>query len=202
MISGWYHHRSQGPAINYKQPKSTLPELCPPGGTLVRHIQSKWSCYANQNDLSPVTIADYASQALVARLLGGFPKRPPVAEETLVIEPSGDGADRQADFLERVTHYVSPGARSHPTIGAPDDPHRPCPHTWTLDPIDVPRLPARRPIRRRLSPGSRRAGAARGTRLPQPERRFSPRPARTRITAHRCPRPGRLGHLAGRQRRF
>ena len=95
-----------------------------------------------KDDLSPVTVADYASQALVGRLLAeAFPDDPLIAEEDASgLRPSDSGEGRQADFLERVTYYVSALApEATPQVvctwidrGAA----APARRFWTLDPID------------------------------------------------------------------
>ncbi len=105
---------------------------------LVREIQAEMVSPAlTKEDRSPVTVADFASQALVARLLEEtFPNDPLVGEE---------GAEalrdpRQAASLERITAFVSrrlPHADPETVCawidrGAAD----PAPRFWTLDPID------------------------------------------------------------------
>jgi 3'(2'), 5'-bisphosphate nucleotidase len=88
-------------------------------------------------DRSPVTVADYASQAVICQgLADAFPDDPVVAEET----SEGLRAPDQTEMLAQVTHYV---ARSLPEA-TPDDvcdwiDHGgadPGPRFWTLDPID------------------------------------------------------------------
>jgi 3'(2'), 5'-bisphosphate nucleotidase len=92
---------------------------------------------AEKADRSPVTVADYASQAIICqRLADAFPNDPVVAEET----SQGLRSPDQADMLDQVTQYVReylPGATSEDVCGwidyggvAPG--HR----FWTLDPID------------------------------------------------------------------
>lgn len=90
-----------------------------------------------KEDRSPVTVADFASQALVAHLLQeAFPDDPLVGEEdaTALCVPS------QRPILERVTQFVSAFA----PIATPESvcswiDRGAAPHTqrfWTLDPID------------------------------------------------------------------
>ncbi len=105
---------------------------------LVREIQAEMVSPAlTKDDRSPVTVADFASQALVARLLAdAFPDDPLVGEE-------GSEALRtpqEADTLEQVTAFLK---RSFPEA----DPASVCAwidrgaaspafRFWTLDPID------------------------------------------------------------------
>jgi 3'(2'), 5'-bisphosphate nucleotidase len=54
-------------------------------------------------DRSPVTVADYASQAVICQgLADAFPDDPVVAEET----SEGLRAPDQTEMLAQVTHYV------------------------------------------------------------------------------------------------
>jgi len=90
-----------------------------------------------KNDRSPVTIADFGSQALVCRSLAAdFPNDPVVGEE----DAQTLRQPEQADFLDRITRQLAArGVDADPeTIcdwidrGAAD----PCDRFWTLDPID------------------------------------------------------------------
>ena len=105
---------------------------------LVREIQAEMVSPAlTKDDRSPVTVADFASQALVARLLAeAFPGDPLVGEE-------GSAALRtpqEAAALERVTAFVK---HSFPEA-TPDSvcawidrgAAAPASRFWTLDPID------------------------------------------------------------------
>ena len=105
---------------------------------LVRQVQAETiSSALTKDDRSPVTVADFASQALVGRLIAEyFPDDPLVGEEdsSVLRQPAG----RQT--LEQVTKFVSrlaPQATSETVCswidrgaGEPSD------RFWTLDPID------------------------------------------------------------------
>jgi len=105
---------------------------------LVRQVQAETiSSALTKDDRSPVTVADFASQALVGRLITEFfPDDPLVGEEdsSVLRQPAG----RQT--LEQVTKFVSrlaPQATSETVCswidrgaGEPSD------RVWTLDPID------------------------------------------------------------------
>jgi 3'(2'), 5'-bisphosphate nucleotidase len=107
-------------------------------GHLVRHVQKVMVSPAlTKNDRSPVTVGDFAAQALVASLLkAAFPHDPLVAEESAgaLMESEGNSA------LQQVTAFVSPeiGGVSAEEVcqlinrGASDGAKR----FWTLDPID------------------------------------------------------------------
>ncbi len=102
---------------------------------LVRLIQTEMVVSAHEkDDRSPVTVADYASQALLARLLADtFPQDALVAEEDAA-------ALRAMPLLEQVTAYVSnelPAATPE-AVCAWIDRGRSAParRFWTLDPID------------------------------------------------------------------
>jgi len=105
---------------------------------LCREIQSEMVTQAlEKSDRSPVTVADFASQAVVAKvLMDTFPQDPLIAEEASQTLRAAEGAKT----LEAVTAYV---ARIHE--GAePEDVCRWIDHGdgktadrfWTLDPID------------------------------------------------------------------
>ena len=105
---------------------------------LCREIQSEMVTQAlEKSDRSPVTVADFASQAVVARLLmDTFPQDPLIAEETSQTLRAAEGEKT----LKAVTAYV---ARIHE--GAePEDVCQWIDHGngmtadrfWTLDPID------------------------------------------------------------------
>lgn len=105
---------------------------------LVRQVQAEMVSPAlTKDDRSPVTVADYAAQALIGNLLAqAFPQDCVVAEEdsTALRQPE------QAQTLEQVTHFVryyAPQA-TPPQVcewidhGRVDTARR----FWTLDPID------------------------------------------------------------------
>ncbi|MCH7663284.1 MAG: 3'(2'),5'-bisphosphate nucleotidase [Chloroflexi bacterium] len=105
---------------------------------LVRHIQAELVSPAlTKDDQSPVTVADFAAQALIAKLiLEAFPADPLVAEEdsAALQTPSGRAT------LEQVTKFVSPYLpdATNESISAWID-HGdadPAARFWTLDPID------------------------------------------------------------------
>lgn len=111
---------------------------------LVRQVQSDLVSPAlTKDDRSPVTVADFASQALVGHLLAEtFPGDPLVAEEdsqTLRATSAGRSLST-APTLELVVHFVNDYAPQA-------DPQTVCdwidharadtaPRFWTLDPID------------------------------------------------------------------
>lgn len=96
-----------------------------------------------KTDRSPVTVADFGSQALICKAIGeAFPDNPIVAEE------SAQALKENASLLERVTGYVNQFKRQHfafceDAVSA----ETVCewidrgsgevgPNFWTLDPID------------------------------------------------------------------
>jgi len=92
---------------------------------------------AQKVDRSPVTVADYASQAIICQgLADAFPNDPVVAEETSEeLRSSG-----QAGMLAQVARYVrtsAPQARHEDVCDWIDHGGvEPGPRFWTLDPID------------------------------------------------------------------
>jgi len=106
--------------------------------TLVKQVQSELvSTKLTKDDRSPVTVADYASQALVAHLLyQAFPNDPLVAEE----DSSGLRNPENRPILEKVTRFVasfSPKANSSLVCEWIDRGNMTTSvRFWTLDPID------------------------------------------------------------------
>ncbi len=102
-----------------------------------RDIQASIVPTRDKADRSPVTVADFASQALVCRALGaGLPEDPIVAEEDAAALRGDDGAE----FRDRITAALEPFgvASSQEALalidrgGAEGRDGR----FWTLDPID------------------------------------------------------------------
>lgn len=90
-----------------------------------------------KDDRSPVTVADYASQALVANLLSQeFPNDPLVGEE----DSTGLRSQQAHPTLEQVTRFVShmvPHASDQSVCRWIDQGNAsPAERFWTLDPID------------------------------------------------------------------
>lgn len=105
---------------------------------LVKHIQHETvSATLSKDDRSPVTVADFASQALVSQLLiAAFPNDPLVGEEdsTALRSPS------EAVTLAQVTHFVAEavGPTTPEQVCAWIDHGKgnPADRFWTIDPID------------------------------------------------------------------
>lgn len=105
---------------------------------LVQHVQEEMISPAlTKNDRSPVTVADFASQALIGRLLSQtFPDDPLVGEEDA--QALRDPA--QTSTLEQVTGFVRrylPEANNRSICDWIDYGHtKTSGRFWTLDPID------------------------------------------------------------------
>ncbi len=105
---------------------------------LVREVQSELAAPAlTKDDRSPVTVADFASQALIGYLLQEhFPDDPLVAEEdsSTLREPASAAAlEKVCDFAGRYT----PSADSDLILGWIDHARADsASRFWTLDPID------------------------------------------------------------------
>ena len=108
-------------------------------GRLTRAVQAQLDPgVLEKKDRSPVTVADFGSQALVCRALGeAFPDDPVIGEEGAAVLREPDNAA----LLERVVAHVGeqrPGATADEVCtwidrgGARDH----APRFWTLDPID------------------------------------------------------------------
>jgi 3'(2'), 5'-bisphosphate nucleotidase len=105
---------------------------------LVRRVQKEMVTAAiPKEDKSPVTVADFAAQALVSkRLLETFPDMGFVGEESAAWLGSEEGADT----LEQITHFVrifEPSATTHDVCQWIDrGAIEPAGEFWTLDPVD------------------------------------------------------------------
>ena len=125
--------------LNFDRPETKFAlDMVRQASLLVKQVQADMVSPAlTKGDRSPVTVADFASQALIGwGLSETFPERPLVGEEDAadLRQPAGEGT------LEQVTRFVS---RFIPTTtmdnvcswidygaGEPAD------RFWTLDPID------------------------------------------------------------------
>lgn len=105
---------------------------------LVRRVQREMVTSAiSKEDKSPVTVADFAAQALVSkRLMETFPDMGFVGEESA----EWLGTEAGADTLEQITHFVrhfEPSATSHDVCQWIDrGAGEPGGEFWTLDPVD------------------------------------------------------------------
>lgn len=88
-----------------------------------------------KEDRSPVTVADFASQALVGRLIGGaFPNDPLVGEEDAsALREDSQTLDQVTSFVGRFVHGVTPEAVCAWIDRGSASPSG---RFWTLDPID------------------------------------------------------------------
>ena len=111
---------------------------------LVRQVEAELVSPAlTKDDHSPVTVADFAAQALVGYLLGkSFPADPLVAEEdSAALRQPGVAStlDLVTEFVSRfVNHANSTQVCKWIDHGQADGgtEHRSTPRFWTLDPID------------------------------------------------------------------
>lgn len=106
--------------------------------SLVKQVQAEMVTQAvTKEDKSPVTVADFAAQALTAyRLMETFPDDPLVGEEDAGVLES----PQEAASLERVSHFVSkvlPHATPDKVTAWIDYGNaEPADRFWTVDPID------------------------------------------------------------------
>lgn len=105
---------------------------------LVCHVQSELVSQAlTKDDRSPVTVADFASQALIGQMLAeAFPNDKLVAEEDSTALRESD----VPDMLAQVTHFVRsliPKAKDQDVCSWIDQGRvDTAPRFWTVDPID------------------------------------------------------------------
>ena len=105
---------------------------------LVRRVQSEMVVDAlAKDDKSPVTVADFAAQAIVGlRLAETFPEMGFVGEESAHVLRTAEGRET----LEQITHFVrqrEPGATADDVCNWIDrGAGEPTDAFWTLDPVD------------------------------------------------------------------
>lgn len=108
-------------------------------GLLCRAVQAEIDPGAlSKSDRSPVTVADFGSQALVCRhLLTAFPDVPVVAEENADMLRDTAHAEARDRVLSHV-RALRPDAGEDETLAWIDHggTREPAPRLWTLDPID------------------------------------------------------------------
>ncbi|MFQ5842066.1 MAG: 3'(2'),5'-bisphosphate nucleotidase [Thermodesulfobacteriota bacterium] len=123
----------------YQQEKETAIRAVIAASILTRRIQNNLigKRSIQKEDRTPVTVADYGSQAVICKILNeAFPKDPVVAEE----DSRELSKPEHAEILSQVTHYVSVSfPRVSPRevcqwidLGSDSISRR----FWTLDPID------------------------------------------------------------------
>ena len=125
--------------LNFDQPETKFAlDIVRQASLLVKQVQAEMVSPAlTKGDRSPVTVADFASQALIGWALSEtFPEHTLVGEEDAaeLRQPAG------APTLKQVTHFVSgyiPNATSEKVCSWIDyGAGEPSNRFWTLDPID------------------------------------------------------------------
>jgi 3'(2'), 5'-bisphosphate nucleotidase len=123
--------------IPYQQEKETAIGAVIAASNLLRSIQSDHKRSIQKEDRSPVTVADYGSQAVICKIINdAFPRDPIVAEE----DSKELSKPEHTEILAQVTHYVnasSPRASSNEVCQWIDLGSRSISlRYWALDPID------------------------------------------------------------------
>jgi 3'(2'), 5'-bisphosphate nucleotidase len=125
--------------VNLERPETKFAiEIVRQASLLVKRIQSEMVSPAiTKGDFSPVTVADFAAQALVGRaLMGKFPDQPLVAEESAaeLRQPTGSQTlDQVTEFVSAIVPQTTPEMICEwidHGLGEPKGVF------WTLDPID------------------------------------------------------------------
>lgn len=105
---------------------------------LVRSVQKKiTSATMVKQDRSPVTVADFAAQALVAHLLqDAFPAQPLVAEEGAAMLRGAEQREQLAKITETVADYLPHATETAVCDWIARGEAAPAEVFWTLDPVD------------------------------------------------------------------
>lgn len=106
--------------------------------TLVKHIQAEMVSPAlTKDDKSPVTVADFAAQALVANLMqAAFPDIRLVAEEDSAALQTPEEASSLAQVTDFVSEYLPDATPDSVAAWIDHGNAEPDSNYWTLDPID------------------------------------------------------------------
>ena len=121
----------------YQREKETVIRAVTAASNLLKSIQNNIKRSIQKEDRTPVTVADYGSQAIICKIINdAFPKDPIVAEE----DSRELSKPEHAEILSQVTHHVNASTpRVSPEevcqwidLGAGSISRR----YWTLDPID------------------------------------------------------------------
>lgn len=106
--------------------------------SLVRQVQAELVSPAlTKDDRSPVTVADFASQALIAyRLMQTFPSDPLVAEEDSTSLRQPENRRTLEHVIRFVTRFSGPASADEVCAWIDRGAGDPVGRFWTLDPID------------------------------------------------------------------
>lgn len=105
---------------------------------LARQVQAEMiSAALSKTDLSPVTVADFAVQALVAsRLEQAFPRDPLVAEEDPTFLRTKEGLEVLTEVTDLVKRFIPDATPAKICEWVERGTSEPSSRFWTLDPID------------------------------------------------------------------
>lgn len=125
-------------ATAFKQERAVAFEAVQAAAELCQTVRASMGEVLKKEDRTPVTVADYGSQALICRaLLGAFPEDPVIAEEDSTALRNPDNVEVRDQVVENVqAHYPNAGPEGvytwidHGTAREYSD------RFWTLDPID------------------------------------------------------------------
>ncbi len=123
--------------MSYDREKQVAIEAAVAAAKLCQQVRRDIPEAIEKKDKSPVTVADYGSQAVICKALGdAFPNQPVVGEEDAIQlrQP------KMAEVLTKITNYVKeliPTATPEQVTGWIDRGNgKVAPRYWTLDPID------------------------------------------------------------------
>ena len=123
--------------MSYDREKQVAIEAAVAAAKLCQQVRRDIPEAIEKKDKSPVTVADYGSQAVICKALGdAFPNQPVVGEEDAIQLRQPE----MVEVLTKVTNYVGkliPGATPEQVTGWIDRGNgKVGPRYWTLDPID------------------------------------------------------------------
>ncbi|MDJ0764707.1 MAG: 3'(2'),5'-bisphosphate nucleotidase [Myxococcota bacterium] len=124
---------------NYTRESAVAVSAVREAAVLCRSVQSEIGhAVIQKEDKSPVTVADFGSQALICRMIGNaFPEDPIVAEEDAQTLKDPPNEDLISDLTRRIT-AIRPGVTTDEILSWIDrgNARAYTDRFWTLDPID------------------------------------------------------------------
>lgn len=123
---------------DYEQERAVAFEAVQAAAELTESVRESMGEVLQKDDRTPVTVADFGSQALICRaLLSAFPEDPVIAEEDSSALQNPDNAEVRDQVVEHIqAHHENAGPEGiytwidHGTARQYSD------RFWTLDPID------------------------------------------------------------------
>ncbi|MFB6248102.1 MAG: 3'(2'),5'-bisphosphate nucleotidase [Salinibacter sp.] len=125
-------------STSYERERTLAFEAVQAAAALCESVRDDKGEVLRKDDRTPVTVADFGSQALICRaLMAAFPEDPVIAEEDSSALRTPDNADVRDQVIEHVrAHHANAGPEGVYTWIDHGTARRYSDRFWTLDPID------------------------------------------------------------------